>query len=92
MVCIIKCKDNEEALRRANDTEYGLAAGIFSKDASESVDLSNRLEAGMVFVNNYFTLSAIAPFGGWKCSGIGSELGKNHLDAFLKQKSVHYQH
>lgn len=89
VVCIMKCKDNEEALRRANDTHYGLAAGVFSQKASEAIDLSNRMEAGQVFVNNYFTASAVAPFGGWKCSGIGNELGKNHLEAFQKQKSVH---
>lgn len=92
VVCIMKCKDNEEALKRANDTEYGLVSGLFTKDTSESIDLSNRLEAGTVFVNNYFTLSAMAPFGGWKCSGIGSELGKRHVEAFLKEKTVHIQH
>lgn len=74
VVSIFKFKDDEEVIRRSNDTSYGLAAGIYSKDINQIVKVSNSLEAGTVWVNSYETTANQAPFGGFKQSGFGREL------------------
>jgi len=89
VTCVIKVSDNDEAIRRANATSYGLSSCVFAKDISECMTIANRLEAGQVFVNNYFCLAPWLPFGGWKNSGSGLELGKESVESFLKQKSIH---
>ncbi len=73
MSCI-KFKDINEAIRRANKTKYGLAAGIFSSDIDTVLTLVNALQAGSVWVNCYEYITAQTPFGGFKQSGFGREL------------------
>lgn len=63
-------------LRRANDTEYGLASGVFTRDISKALYVSEKLNAGTVFINTYNKTDVASPFGGFKQSGFGKDLGK----------------
>uniref|UniRef100_A0A8C8IB73 10-formyltetrahydrofolate dehydrogenase n=1 Tax=Oncorhynchus tshawytscha TaxID=74940 RepID=A0A8C8IB73_ONCTS len=71
-----KSGDVDEVLRRANATEYGLASGVFTRDISKALYVSEKLNAGTVFVNTYNKTDVAAPFGGFKQSGFGKDLGK----------------
>jgi len=68
-------RDINGVLRSANGTEYGLAAGVFTQDISKALRVSDRLLAGTVFVNTYNKTDVAAPFGGYKQSGFGKDLG-----------------
>ncbi|NWT40744.1 AL1L2 dehydrogenase, partial [Chroicocephalus maculipennis] len=68
--------DVDGVLRRANTTEYGLASGVFTKDLSKALYISEKLEAGTVFINTYNKTDVATPFGGFKQSGFGKDLGK----------------
>src|SRR4051812_42108386 len=80
--------DLEEVARRANDTEYGLAAGLWTRDISNAHKLAAMLQAGNVYVNTWGGGDPAAPFGGYKASGIGREKGHANLDAYLETKTV----
>lgn len=82
----------DEAIRLANDSPFGLGASIFTTDLGEAMEASERLEAGMVWVNNPLIDNDALPFGGWKASGIGRELGRQGLDAFRRSKMVVMDH
>merc|ERR1712203_396687 len=85
---IQKVKNMEEAIERANKNNYGLAAAVFTENLGKAMYVSNSLRAGTVWVNTYNTFSAAAPFGGYKESGIGIELGQNGLDNYTEVKTV----
>jgi len=85
---IQKVKNMEEAIERANRNNYGLAAAVFTKDVGKAIYVSNSLRAGTVWVNTYNVLSTMAPFGGYKESGIGRELGEYGLENYTEVKTV----
>ncbi|XP_036443142.1 aldehyde dehydrogenase family 1 member A3 [Colossoma macropomum] len=86
--CIMKFKSQEEVIERANSTHYGLAAAVFTRSVERAVSVSSALEAGTVWVNCYNALHAQAPFGGYKMSGNGRELGEYALVEYTEVKTV----
>ena len=78
----------EEVAARANDTEYGLAAGVWTRDIASAHKLAGLLKAGSVYVNCWGVSDPGAPFGGYKASGLGREHGREGLDAYLETKTV----
>ncbi|KAE8615184.1 hypothetical protein XENTR_v10008436 [Xenopus tropicalis] len=90
IMVISKFKDGDidGVLRRANNTEYGLASGVFTKDISKAMYVSEKLDAGTVFINTYNKTDVAAPFGGFKQSGFGKDLGEEALHEYLRTKAV----
>uniref|UniRef100_A0A287CW13 aldehyde dehydrogenase (NAD(+)) n=1 Tax=Ictidomys tridecemlineatus TaxID=43179 RepID=A0A287CW13_ICTTR len=85
---ILKFKTIEEVVGRANNSKYGLAAAVFTKDLDKANYLSQALQAGTVWVNCYDVFGAQSPFGGYKMSGSGRELGEYGLQAYTEVKTV----
>jgi len=88
VVTVMKFKTVEEVVERANMTTYGLAAAVFTKDIKKAIAVSNKIRAGTVWINCYNTFSAATPFGGYKESGHGRELGKYALELYTEVKCV----
>jgi acyl-CoA reductase-like NAD-dependent aldehyde dehydrogenase len=89
VLVVIEYDSLEEAIRMANDTIYGLAAGVWGAEVERCVSVANRLRAGTVWINDYHLISAEAPFGGYKQSGLGRELGTWGLQAYTEIKHIH---
>ncbi|CAK5262730.1 unnamed protein product [Mycena citricolor] len=90
VLSIGRFETEEEAIKLANDTSYGLGAGLHSNDANQCMRVASALEAGTVWVNQYNLLSNNVPFGGKKQSGIGRELGSYALEEYTSVKAVHW--
>ena len=88
VVAIIPYENEEEAIRIANDTVYGLAAGIWTQDTNKAIRMADRIEAGTVYINNYFNAATQSPVGGYKQSGYGRENGFEGMRCFMQTKSV----
>jgi len=88
VMSILTFKDTEDLIQRANNTFYGLAAAVWSRDIGKAHMLADRVRAGTVWVNCYDVFDAAAPFGGFKMSGIGRELGEEGLKNYLETKTV----
>jgi phenylacetaldehyde dehydrogenase len=88
VVCAIPFDSPEEIVPIANDTNYGLAAGVFTRDISKAHRTAKRLRAGTVWINTYHVFDAAMPFGGYKESGWGREMGSQVLNNYLETKSV----
>jgi aldehyde dehydrogenase (NAD+) len=88
VMSILKFKDMEELVERANKTIYGLAAAVWTRDVGKALHVANNVRAGTVWVNCYDVFDAGAPFGGFKQSGIGRELGEYGLQQYSEVKTV----
>lgn len=85
---ILKFKGVDEAIRRANDSSYGLAASVFTKDIEKALHVAQSVRAGSMWVNCYNVLDVAGPFGGFKDSGVGRELGEYGLQNYTEVKMV----
>jgi acyl-CoA reductase-like NAD-dependent aldehyde dehydrogenase len=88
VLAAITFESEEEAVAIANDTRYGLAAGIWTRDMGRALRMVDRIRAGTVWVNSYRALSYLAPFGGFKQSGLGRESGSEMIKEYLQSKTV----
>lgn len=88
VMSILKFKDVDEVVERGNKTFYGLAAAVWTKDISKAIRMANSLRAGTVWVNCFDVFDAAVPFGGFKMSGIGRELGSYALQLYTEVKTV----
>lgn len=88
VLSVIRYQTVEEAVELANDTKYGLSAGIWSEDVVHAQEIARELRAGSVWINDWHMMRTDAPFGGYKQSGHGRELGKNSLEAYVETKAV----
>ena len=88
VLAAIEFADVDEAIARANDSMYGLAAGVWTRDIKKAHYVASRLEAGTVWVNTYNVYDSAAPFGGYKQSGFGREMGQHALDFYTQSKTV----
>jgi len=88
VVCAVPFKDPEEVAREGNDTTYGLAAAVWTRDVEKAHRMAEVLKAGTVWINCYNMFDAASPFGGYKQSGFGREMGKAALELYTQIKSV----
>ena len=88
VLSVLEYEEPEEAIHIANDTDYGLGAGVFTKNLDKASWTANKLESGQVYVNKWFTGSHATPFGGYKQSGNGREGGTWGLEEYLEVKTI----
>lgn len=88
VLSVIRFKDEEDALQIANDVRFGLASAVWTKDIGRAIRMSDRLQSGTVWVNTYRAVSFMAPFGGYKDSGLGRENGIDAVREYLQTKCV----
>lgn len=88
VLSVIRFKDMDEVVPRANNTFYGLAAAVWTRDVGKAHAMARKLKAGTVWVNTYNVISSLSPFGGYKMSGFGRELGVHALESYTQVKSV----
>lgn len=88
IACLLEFSDEEEAVRVANDTRFGLAAGVWTENVGRAHRVANQLEAGTVWINTYRRTNYVSPFGGFKESGVGRENGARALEDYTEMRSV----
>ena len=88
VLCVIAYKDEQEAVQIANDSIFGLSGGVWSADEARAIRVARQLRAGTVNVNGGNFYSADAPFGGYKQSGIGREMGLEGFEEYLETKTI----
>ena len=89
VMSILRFKDVDEIVARANKTTYGLAAAVWTRDVAKAHYLAKKIKAGTVWINCYDVFDAAAPFGGYKMSGHGRELGEYALELYTEVKTVY---
>ncbi len=89
VLCVLRYTDVNDAVQQANDSPYGLSAGVWSTDYERAVEVAARLRAGTVWINNWHQIDPALPFGGYKQSGLGRELGPHSLDEYTETKHIH---
>jgi acyl-CoA reductase-like NAD-dependent aldehyde dehydrogenase len=88
VLAVVTFEDDDQGVRLANQTIYGLAAGIWTKDITKALKVARAIRAGTVWVNTYNLYDPAAPFGGFKQSGYGRDLGREALDGYTESKTV----
>jgi len=88
VMSVLRFSDMDDLLKRANNTMFGLAAAVWTRDIGRAHTFAKALRAGTVWVNCYDVFDAAAPFGGFKMSGIGRELGEEGLKAYTENKTI----
>ena len=88
VVSVISFKDEDDLIKQANDTIYGLSAGIWTQDITRAHRFAREIKAGVIWINTYNMFNAASPFGGYKQSGYGREMGRHALDLYTQVKSV----
>src|SRR5690606_28788384 len=89
VMSVLTFENEEEVIARANDTHYGLAAGVFTKDIAKAHRVVAKLQAGTCWINDYNQSPMSMPFGGYKQSGLGRENGHAAIEYYTQQKSVY---
>ena len=93
VLCVMPFRDEEEAIKLANDTVFGLAAGVWTDDIGVALRVAKAIRSGTVWVNAFRDSGLwTMPAGGFKQSGIGRERGREGLDVFLETKSIHVRY
>jgi len=90
VACVIPFRDEEEAVRLANDTIYGLSGSVWTRDGAKALRVARAMESGVISINSNTSVRVSTPFGGFKQSGVGRELGPNALDHYSEVKNVYY--
>ena len=88
VLCVIPFDDEDEAVRLANDSDYGLSAGVYTRNPSRAIRVARRLRTGTVGINGLFVYPPPAPFGGYKTSGLGREGGREGIENYLETKTI----
>ena len=88
MVSIHSWENEKDVIKIANDTVYGLAAGIWTNDVNKAIRFAEKIEAGTVYINNYFNAATQSPVGGFKQSGYGRENGWEGMQCYMQTKST----
>lgn len=89
VVLVSKFKTKEEVIEKANDSEYGLAGGIFTANLNDALQVANAMDTGRIWINTYNQIPAGSPFGGYKKSGIGRETYKDTLRHYQQVKNIY---
>ncbi len=90
VACVIPFDDEAEAIRIANDTIYGLSGSVWTRDGAKALRVARAMETGVISINSNTSVRVSTPFGGFKQSGVGRELGPDALDAYSEVKNVYY--
>jgi len=88
VLCVIPFDDDEDAIRIANDSEYGLAGAVTTADLDRGIRIAKRIRAGNISVNGGMMITGDLPFGGYKASGIGRAWGREGVEDFLETKVI----
>jgi len=91
VVAILPFRDEAHAVELANDSIYGLSGSLWTRDAKRALRVARAIETGVISVNSSRSVFLESPFGGWKRSGLGRELGVEALEGYTEQKSIYFE-